>query len=59
MVGLESYDCSGLIVSTLIKLGIIKANQDYTADSLYSSLCSPIEKAELKQGDLCFIRQTK
>ena len=46
------FDCSGLIVYLLQKLGIIK--EDYTAQGIYKNLCVGILKSELKAGDLCF-----
>lgn len=48
------YDCSGLVVYTLQKLGFI--NSDYSASGIYSNLCTPIKKAELKAGDLVFVK---
>lgn len=51
-IGKEYYDCSGLIVYALAKLGLITS--DYSADGLYYSLCIPISKDDLKIGDLCF-----
>lgn len=53
-LGKEYYDCSGLIVYALQKMGLIPVNADYTADSMFNLLCIPINKAELKAGDLCF-----
>jgi len=53
-IGKEYYDCSGLIVYALRKLGLIADNADYAADGLYYSLCIPISKDDLKIGDLCF-----
>ena len=46
------FDCSGLIVWALQKLGSV--NGDYFARDLYANLCVPISKNELKSGDLCF-----
>jgi cell wall-associated NlpC family hydrolase len=48
------YDCSGLIVYTLLKMGLI--TQDYSAGDLYYSLCTPIKKEDLKAGDLVFVK---
>ncbi len=53
-LGKEYYDCSGLIVYTLRKLGIIQKTADYTSQGIYSALCTPITKKQLKTGDICF-----
>lgn len=53
-IGKEYYDCSGLIVYALIKIGLITPNEDYSSETLYKQLCKPIDKSELKAGDLCF-----
>lgn len=54
-LGNEYYDCSGLVVYTLQKLGIIPKAADYTAEGIYRNLCVPIQKADLRLGDLCFV----
>lgn len=54
-LGKQVFDCSGLIVWALQQLGLLKPNQDYTAASLYNSLCKPIKLSELQLGDLLFI----
>ncbi len=53
-LGKEYYDCSGLIVYALRKMGLIPNTADYTAQIMYSQLCKPIESKELHAGDLCF-----
>lgn len=53
-LGKEYYDCSGLIVYVLRKTGVIPMTADYTAQGIYSSLCIPITKKQLKTGDICF-----
>ena len=53
-LGKEYYDCSGLIVHALRKMGLIANTADYTAQTMYSQLCKPIESKELQAGDLCF-----
>lgn len=53
-LGREYYDCSGLIVYALRKMGLILKKSDFTAQSLYKKLCLPITKDELRAGDLCF-----
>jgi len=53
--GYEYYDCSGLIVYTLRRMGLIPKTADYTADGLFRILCKEIQKSELKPGDLCFV----
>ncbi|PYG84844.1 NlpC/P60 family protein [Ruminiclostridium sufflavum DSM 19573] len=53
-LGKEYYDCSGLIVYTLRKMGLIPLNFDYTSSSIYTELCKSIPKKELRAGDLCF-----
>jgi len=55
-LGKQCFDCSGLIVWTLIQMGLLKKTEDYTANSLFSSLCKPVDKASLKAGDLCFVK---
>jgi cell wall-associated NlpC family hydrolase len=55
-LGKEYYDCSGLIVYSLIRLGFLSKGVDYTASDIYNKICKPINKAELKPGDLCFSR---
>ncbi len=53
-LGKEYYDCSGLIVYTLQRMGLIPLNFDYTANDIYIKLCKKIPKSELRAGDLCF-----
>ena len=54
-IGKKGYfDCSGLVCFCLQSFGMIPKGTDYTAATLYRQLCTPIDKAELKQGDLCF-----
>lgn len=53
-LGKVSYDCSGLIVWALQKIGILNKNEDYTAGGLYTRMCIPISKPELLPGDLVF-----
>ncbi len=53
-LGKEYYDCSGLIVYTLRKMGLIANTADYTAQGIYSQLCKPLEAKDLQAGDLCF-----
>lgn len=53
-LGKEYYDCSGLIVYTLRKSGLIQSGADYTSQNLFSKLCTPVTKDQLKAGDLCF-----
>lgn len=48
------FDCSGFVIWLLMKLGLV--NQDYTANGIYTELCTPIERDKLKSGDLCFIK---
>ena len=54
----QAFDCSGFVVWILQQIGVLKANQDYTAAGLYSSLCEPVTKDKLVPGDLVFIRPT-
>jgi len=54
----EVFDCSGLFVYCLRKLGIIKSTQDYTANRLYS-MCMDIDKTELQDGDWLFRTNSK
>ncbi len=53
-LGMQFYDCSGLVVYTLRKMGLIPKGADYSAQSLYTQLCKPLQRAQLRQGDLCF-----
>jgi hypothetical protein len=55
-VGKQCFDCSGLVVWCLQQLGQIKESSDYTAATLYNSLCIPISKSQLEAGDLVFIK---
>lgn len=48
------FDCSGLVIWLLMKLKLV--NQDYTAHGIYTELCTPINRDDLKSGDLCFIK---
>lgn len=52
----QVFDCSGLILWCLQQLGYIPNNQDYNAEMFYNQLCKAITKAELKEGDLIFIK---
>lgn len=47
------FDCSGLVVFYLLKMGLIK--NDMTADNLYKTMVIPCEKSALESGDLCFV----
>lgn len=49
---LEFYDCSGLLVSFLLKAGAIE--RDMTADELYHS-CGKISRQEARPGDMVFL----
>ncbi len=53
-LGKEYYDCSGLIVYALQKIGLVPMNFDYTSNDIYVKLCKKIPKSELRAGDLCF-----
>ena len=55
MTKAKYFDCSGLVVWCLQKMGLIKS--DYTANNIYNILCYAIKKENLKDGDLCFISQ--
>lgn len=55
-LGRQCFDCSGFIVWLLQQLDLISKSQDYTAASLYCSLCTPIAKAQLVTGDLVFVK---
>jgi len=50
----ECYDCSGLIIYTLQKMGLIKF--DYVAHDIFSQLCKEINRTNLQPGDLCFVQ---
>jgi len=49
---LVAYDCSGLVVAYMLREGMIK--RDTTANGLYFYHCLPIQKDNLKAGDLVF-----
>lgn len=49
---LVGYDCSGLIICYLLGNKLIA--RDYNANGIYYSLCAPIDRKELKTGDLVF-----
>ncbi|ACL77612.1 NlpC/P60 family protein [Ruminiclostridium cellulolyticum] len=53
-LGKEYYDCSGLVVYTLRKMGLIENNEDYTAQGIFSQLCEHVVLQDLQAGDLCF-----
>lgn len=55
-IGKVCFDCSGLIVFTLIQLGFLKPGEDYTADGLFYKECKPITKEQLLPNDLVFIK---
>jgi hypothetical protein len=55
-IGKQVFDCSGLVLWCLQQLGLIGAKQDYNAEMFYNQLCIPVTKAELKEGDLVFIK---
>lgn len=57
-MGKEYYDCSGLIVYTLRKVGLIANKDDYTAQNIYTKLCTTITVDQLRAGDLCFNKTT-
>ena len=58
-IGQICFDCSGLVIWTLQQLNILTSNQDYSASGIYSNLCTPIKKEELKAGDLVFVNGSK
>lgn len=51
--GSRAFDCSGLICWALVECGAYKA-LDVTADQLYKDYTDPIEKKDLRAGDLVF-----
>lgn len=53
-IGYQYFDCSGLIVYTLRRMGLIPMIADYSAQSIFSVLCSPVSKSQLRPGDICF-----
>lgn len=57
-LGKQYYDCSGLIVYTLRKMGLISKTADYSAQGFFTKLCTPIAAAQLRVGDLCFNKTT-
>ncbi len=57
-VGYQYFDCSGLVVYTLRRMGLIPGIADYSAQSIYSVLCTPVNKDQLRPGDLCFRNTT-
>lgn len=57
-LGKEYYDCSGLIVYTLRKMKLITNTMDYSAQNIYTKLCTAITADQLRTGDLCFNKTT-
>lgn len=53
-LGKQCFDCSGLIVWALTKLGLFSG--DATASDLFYNYCTPIGFQECKPGDLVFRR---
>lgn len=51
---LRFMDCSGTIVYGLRSSGAKASTFDTTAEGLRTKYCTPIEKQELREGDLCF-----
>jgi cell wall-associated NlpC family hydrolase len=51
-MGKQCFDCSGLIVWALSKLGLFSG--DATASDLFYNYCTPIGFQEIKPGDLLF-----
>lgn len=50
---LRAFDCSGLGMSFICKY---TATQDLTAYGMYTTLCEPIKKSQLKKGDWVFVK---
>lgn len=46
------FDCSGLVIYLLMQLNVV--DQDYTAQGIYTNLCVPVLRSDIKEGDLCF-----
>jgi cell wall-associated NlpC family hydrolase len=53
-LGQQCFDCSGLVVWALRSMNIIPKSADHSAAGLYEKLCFPINKEELRAGDLVF-----
>lgn len=55
-LGQQSFDCSGLVVWALRYMNIIPKTADYTASGIYQTLCYPVDRTELRSGDLVFVQ---
>jgi cell wall-associated NlpC family hydrolase len=53
-LGKQVFDCSGLIVWALQRLGVFHSSADASAADLYYSWCNSVDKASLRPGDLVF-----
>jgi hypothetical protein len=57
-IGKQCFDCSGLIVWAMNKLGLF--NGDATAEDLYNNYCIPLKNfSDCKPGDLVFRKNGK
>jgi cell wall-associated NlpC family hydrolase len=53
-IGKQVFDCSGLIVWALQRLGLFRSGDDASAGDLYYNWCNPVDKSSLRPGDLVF-----
>ena len=56
---IQDFDCSGLMIFELRRLGVIGMTADYTARGLFYNKCNEIERSELQNGDLVFYNNLK
>lgn len=54
-MGKVCWDCSGLVLGTLLKLGLIAKGFDTTAHGIFKNICVEVKKENLKPGDLVFV----
>lgn len=53
-LGYQYFDCSGLIVYALRRMSLVPMIADYSAQSIFSVLCAPVNRSQLRPGDICF-----
>ncbi|MDP4094223.1 MAG: NlpC/P60 family protein [Bacillota bacterium] len=56
-LGKQVFDCSGLVVWSLVQLKLLQPGQDYDAEAIFNKLCTPAAKEKLVPGDLLFIQK--
>lgn len=51
-LGKQVFDCSGLVVWALKKMGLLSTRPN--AEQIYTTMCNPVPMSDIKEGDLCF-----